>query len=84
MLATCGASAACSGVDRLRDCGPIFARVADAFGSMVEGSDAGLLPWPIFVEVAKVLFLNNAINHGVLTPLGTEDGRDRPVGVLHA
>ena len=26
----------------------------------------------ILVEPAKVLFLNNAINHGILTPLGTE------------
>ncbi|PFG32121.1 PTS mannitol transporter subunit IICB [Paramicrobacterium agarici] len=26
----------------------------------------------IFVEPGKVLFLNNAINHGVFTPLGTE------------
>ena len=25
------------------------------------------------IEVGKVLFLNNAINHGVLTPLGTTD-----------
>ena len=27
----------------------------------------------IFIEPAKVLFLNNAINHGVLTPLGTAE-----------
>ena len=26
----------------------------------------------VLVEPAKVLFLNNAINHGILTPLGTE------------
>lgn len=26
----------------------------------------------IFIEPAKVLFLNNAINHGIFTPLGTE------------
>ncbi len=26
----------------------------------------------IFIEPAKVLFLNNAINHGILTPIGTE------------
>lgn len=33
----------------------------------------GLLPLTaIFVEPAKVLFLNNAINHGIFTPLGTE------------
>lgn len=32
-----------------------------------------LLPFvSIFVEPAKVLFLNNAINHGIFTPLGAE------------
>ena len=55
--------------------GPIMRGVASAFGSAVEGiSDAGLLPLAdIPIEVGKVLFLNNAINHGVLTPLGAED-----------
>ena len=55
--------------------GPIFAQIANGFGNMVEGiDDAGLLPLADFpIEVAKVLFLNNAINHGVLTPLGTVD-----------
>lgn len=33
--------------------------------------DHGLLPLAsIFIEPAKVLFLNNAINHGILSPLG--------------
>lgn len=33
--------------------------------------DRGLLPLAsIFIEPAKVLFLNNAINHGILSPLG--------------
>lgn len=32
----------------------------------------GVLPLAnVFIEPAKVLFLNNAINHGILTPLGT-------------
>ncbi len=55
--------------------GPIMARIASAFGNAVETlADASLLPLAdIPIEVAKVLFLNNAINHGVLTPLGTED-----------
>ncbi len=36
--------------------------------------DNGLLPLSsILVEPAKVLFLNNAINHGVFTPLGAQD-----------
>lgn len=35
--------------------------------------NAGLLPLvSVFVEPAKVLFLNNAINHGIFTPLGIE------------
>ncbi|MGK9219027.1 MULTISPECIES: PTS mannitol transporter subunit IICBA [unclassified Microbacterium] len=42
--------------------------------------DNNLLPLTsILIEPAKVFFLNNAINHGVLTPLGlaqaTEDGK---------
>ena len=55
--------------------GPIMAAIASAFGSAVTSiSDAGLLPLAdIPIEVGKVLFLNNAINHGVLTPLGAQD-----------
>lgn len=38
---------------------------------------AGLLPLTsIFVEPAKVLFLNNAINHGIFTPLGIQQADD--------
>ncbi|MCA0252711.1 MAG: PTS mannitol transporter subunit IICB [Actinobacteria bacterium] len=36
--------------------------------------DSHLLPVAsIIIEPAKVFFLNNAINHGVLTPLGTQE-----------
>lgn len=35
--------------------------------------DHGLLPLAsIFIEPAKVLFLNNAINHGILSPMGIQ------------
>ncbi len=35
--------------------------------------EAGLLPLTsIFVEPAKILFLNNAINHGIFSPLGIQ------------
>ncbi len=35
--------------------------------------DAGMLPLTsIFVEPAKILFLNNAINHGIFSPLGIQ------------
>ena len=55
--------------------GPIMAFVATVFGNLVEWiTDAGLLPLAdIPIEVGKVLFLNNAINHGVLGPLGVAD-----------
>ncbi|HLT84386.1 MAG TPA: PTS mannitol transporter subunit IICBA [Phototrophicaceae bacterium] len=47
-----------------------FSRVAgNVVDFLVENS---LLPLTsVFVEPAKVLFLNNAINHGIFTPLGT-------------
>ncbi|MGI6544866.1 MAG: PTS mannitol transporter subunit IICB [Fastidiosipilaceae bacterium] len=39
--------------------------------------DHGLLPLTsILVEPAKVLFLNNAINHGVFTPLGAQQAAE--------
>ena len=48
--------------------------------------DNDLLPLTsIFIEPAKVLFLNNAINHGVLTPLGIHRGRgEGQVGAVPA
>ena len=36
----------------------------------------------IFVEPAKILFLNNAINHGVFTPLGTSEAAEQGKSVL--
>lgn len=37
----------------------------------------GLLPLvSVFLEPAKVLFLNNAINHGVFTPIGLEQAQE--------
>ena len=44
---------------------------------------AGLLPLAsILIEPAKVFFLNNAINHGVLTPLGIEMAKTTGKSVL--
>jgi PTS system mannitol-specific IIC component len=53
--------------------GPIITRLVEWAGSGVDFLVAHtLLPLAsIVVEPAKVLFLNNAINHGVFTPLGT-------------
>ena len=36
----------------------------------------------IIVEPAKVLFLNNAINHGVFTPLGIEQAAETGKSIL--
>lgn len=39
--------------------------------------NAGLLPLTsIFVEPAKILFLNNAINHGIFSPLGIQQANE--------
>jgi PTS system mannitol-specific IIC component len=52
--------------------------ISDIFGGAVGFLvDNGLLPLAsIIVEPAKVLFLNNAINHGVFTPLGAEQAAE--------
>ncbi|WP_054636877.1 PTS mannitol transporter subunit IICB [Thalassobacillus sp. C254] len=45
--------------------------------------DAGLLPLAsIFIEPAKVLFLNNAINHGILSPLGMQEATETGKSIL--
>jgi mannitol PTS system EIICBA or EIICB component len=61
--------------------GPVISWGSERLGNLVDGIiSAGLLPLAdIPIEVGKVLFLNNAINHGVLAPLGVaevaENGR---------
>ncbi len=54
--------------------GPVVEGATTALGNGVKTIvDAGLLPFAsILVEPAKILFLNNAINHGVFGPLGIE------------
>ncbi len=64
--------------------GPIVETLANAAG---DGVDilvaAGLLPLvSIIVEPAKVLFLNNAINHGVLAPLGVAQALETGKSIL--
>jgi PTS system mannitol-specific IIC component len=55
--------------------GPTIAVISSAAGDAVDFLiDARLLPLAsIIVEPGKVLFLNNAINHGVLAPLGVAE-----------
>jgi phosphocarrier protein FPr len=54
--------------------GPLVSSVTEALASGVGWIvEMHLLPLvSIIVEPAKILFLNNAINHGVFTPLGAE------------
>ena len=51
---------------------PVLTAVSNFFGGIVDWLvNANMLPFAaIVIEPAKVLFLNNALNHGVLTPLG--------------
>ncbi|HGO5854841.1 TPA: PTS mannitol transporter subunit IICBA [Mannheimia haemolytica] len=58
----------------------ISAALGAGVGALVE---AGLLPLTsIIVEPAKILFLNNAINHGVFTPLGTAQAQEVGKSIL--
>ncbi|HEW0399696.1 TPA: PTS transporter subunit EIIC [Streptococcus pneumoniae] len=54
--------------------GPVVSTLTGAVGNGVEAIvNARLLPMAnIIIEPAKVLFLNNALNHGIFTPLGVE------------
>jgi PTS system mannitol-specific IIC component len=56
------------------------ARAGEIIDFLVENS---LLPLTsIFIEPAKVLFLNNAINQGILTPLGTAEAAEDGQSIL--
>jgi len=63
---------------------PVVKAFTAGAGSVVQFLvDNGLLPLTsIFIEPAKVLFLNNAINHGVLTPLGIQQSLDQGKSIL--
>ena len=58
--------------------GPIVGAISDVAGGIVNGLvTARLIPLAaIVIEPAKVLFLNNAINHGVLAPLGVAAAKE--------
>jgi len=57
---------------------PILTAISTFFGSVVDWLvTAKLLPLAaIIIEPAKVLFLNNALNHGVLAPLGVASAQE--------
>ena len=63
---------------------PITTAVTNGLGSAVDFLvERGLLPLAsIIIEPAKILFLNNAINQGILTPLGASDVQDAGKSIL--
>ncbi len=58
--------------------GPIVTGLTGVLQSAVGAIvNAGMLPLvSIIVEPAKILFLNNAINHGIFTPLGMQQAQE--------
>ncbi len=63
---------------------PVVTAFATGAGAVVGWLvKSGLLPLTsLFIEPAKVLFLNNAINHGVLTPLGLAESQATGQSIL--
>jgi PTS system mannitol-specific IIC component len=63
---------------------PVVTGLSNVLGAAVEFLvHHGLLPLAsIFIEPGKVLFLNNAINHGILTPLGIEQSKATGKSIL--
>jgi PTS system mannitol-specific IIC component len=64
--------------------GPVVQSFSTVLGNGVDALVANrLLPIAsVIVEPAKVLFLNNAINHGVLGPLGVEQAAETGKSIL--
>lgn len=64
--------------------GPFVESMTGVVGDAVQAIvDMKLLPLAnIIIEPAKVLFLNNALNHGIFTPLGTEQVLEAGKSVL--
>ena len=65
--------------------GPFMTGVTNVLTAGVDWLvNKSLLPLAaIFVEPAKVLFLNNAINHGVFTPIGAEQAAEAGKSIMY-
>jgi mannitol PTS system EIICBA or EIICB component len=64
--------------------GPIVRHIADWLGDGVDRLvEENVLPLAsVLIEPAKVLFLNNAINHGVLGPIGVADAAEKGKSIM--
>ncbi|MFC7432313.1 MULTISPECIES: PTS mannitol transporter subunit IICBA [unclassified Agrococcus] len=66
----------------------VIARIVTFIMTVLGGAvgflvDSRLLPLAsVIIEPAKVFFLNNALNHGVLTPLGTQQASETGQSIL--
>ncbi len=65
--------------------GPVMATIlAFLAGGVAFLVQNKLLPFvAIFIEPAKVLFLNNAINHGIFTPIGAEQAIETGKSIMY-
>ncbi|KQR79837.1 PTS mannose transporter subunit IIA [Arthrobacter sp. Leaf337] len=81
---TAGIVAAALAIFGMLVIGPVVKAFSNGASAVVEWLVTnGLLPFTsIFIEPAKVLFLNNAVNHGILTPLGTEQALQNGKSIL--
>ena len=63
---------------------PVVTALSNTIGAAVDALvNAGLLPLAsLLIEPGKVLFLNNAINQGILTPLGIQQSTDTGQSIL--
>ncbi|WP_060678198.1 PTS mannitol transporter subunit IICB [Virgibacillus halodenitrificans] len=64
--------------------GPVVESLNQILATGVEAIiGAGLIPLAnIIIEPAKILFLNNAINHGILSPIGIEQATETGKSIL--
>ena len=63
---------------------PILTVIADGLGAGAKFlTESGLLPLAsLVIEPGKVLFLNNAINQGVLTPIGISEAAEQGKSIM--
>ncbi|CAI6078565.1 PTS system mannitol-specific EIICB component [Paenibacillus sp. JJ-100] len=73
------------GIIALLGIGPAVEALSKVLSAGVQGlMNLGVLPLVnLIIEPAKVLFLNNAINHGILTPIATDQARELGQSVLY-
>lgn len=64
--------------------GPIFTGISGILTNIIQGIvNAGVLPLvSLIIEPGKILFLNNAINHGVLSPIGVQQAAETGKSII--